>query len=71
MMEQAWGGFALGGPRVVEDEDDEGMSLRDYFAAKAMQSIMLDKQFLLRDDAQTVADRAYEYADSMLRERVK
>ena len=44
-----------------------GMSLRDYFAAKAMQSFVLNKNILL-DDA---AELAYKMADAMLRAREK
>lgn len=46
-----------------------GMTLRDYFAAKAMQVIRADAEFLLRHDADQVADRAYELADAMLKAR--
>lgn len=43
-----------------------GASLRDYFAAKAMQSICPN----IEDDAR-VARMAYELADAMLAEREK
>jgi len=46
-----------------------GMSLRDYFAAKAMQAIQADKSFVLGYDPAQVADRAYEMADAMLKAR--
>ena len=46
---------------------DPGMTLRDYFAAKAMQSFVLNKNILL-DDA---AELAYKMADAMLRAREK
>lgn len=42
----------------------DGMTLRDYFAAKAMQSLVSDK--LLSD---VVAKWSYEMADAMLRAR--
>ena len=45
----------------------EGMTLRDYFAAKAMQSFVLNKNILL-DDA---AELSYKMADAMLRAREK
>lgn len=54
-----------------------GMSLRDYFAAKAMQSIMNieieDAKNVLPDDtaASWIARHAYFMADAMLRERSK
>lgn len=47
----------------------KGMTLRDYFAAKAMQAIMADDSFLLRNDTDQVADRAYEMADAMMKAR--
>lgn len=49
--------------------DHDGMSLRDYLATKAMQSIRADQSFGLRNDPDIVADRAYEQADAMLRAR--
>ena len=45
---------------------DPGMALRDYFAAKAMQSV-LNKNILLND----AAELAYKMADAMLRAREK
>lgn len=56
-----------------------GMSLRDYFAAKAMQSTMLndeEQKYWVQDyspeeAAQFTAKRAYEYADAMIAERSK
>lgn len=45
---------------------EEGMTLRDYFAAKAMQG------FISRGgnyDAEFDADRAYAFADAMLKAR--
>lgn len=41
----------------------EGMSLRDYFAAKAMQSLLTGDQFGLIYE---LAEKAYIYADAML-----
>jgi hypothetical protein len=42
-----------------------GMTLRDYFAAKAMQSmVVLDHM-----GSGTIAKEAYEMADAMLKER--
>ncbi len=43
----------------------EGMTLRDYFAAKAMQ------EWVGVFDAEEGAKRAYEWADAMLRAREK
>lgn len=50
----------------MEISSSGGMSLRDYFAAKAMQAIRSDASFPLRSDAAAVADRAYAIADAML-----
>lgn len=48
----------------------EGMTLRDYFAAKVLQGICShhDTWGLLIQD---IADRSYEIADAMLIERMK
>ncbi len=48
---------------------DEGMTLRDYFAAKAMQGLLSDpdwRQDMMSDET---AFAAYEVADSMLKAR--
>lgn len=42
----------------------EGMTLRDYFAAKALTVIYMDA-----DDDEHAAQRAYELADAMLKAR--
>tara|TARA_R110000823_G_scaffold270816_1_gene390351 strand:+ start:51 stop:257 length:207 start_codon:yes stop_codon:yes gene_type:complete len=44
-----------------------GMTLRDYFAAKAMQSLVLQGDTVIED----CAILAYEMADAMLKERAK
>lgn len=55
--------------RYIEP-NDKGMSLRDYFAAKAMQGILAGKAScpeLWRDEMPDVTARqAYEHADFML-----
>ena len=45
-----------------------GMTLRDYFAAKAMQGLLSHESFGVLGKA-TIADLAYEQADAMLRAR--
>jgi hypothetical protein len=45
---------------------DPGMSLRDYFAAKAMQGYCTDP---VMTSAESVATLAYQIADAMLRAR--
>lgn len=47
----------------------EGMTLRDYFAAKAMQGIVISIGAL--DKVDDLVGAAYEIADAMLEEREK
>ena len=47
----------------------EGMTLRDYFAAKAMHGIISDPDTQM--SYQEIAIRAYQYADAMLEMRKK
>ncbi|HED3420906.1 TPA: hypothetical protein R4139_004896 [Enterobacter hormaechei subsp. hoffmannii] len=53
--------------------DFGGMTLRDYFAAKAMQSALLaskqNHESSFETFAQSVAEVAYDVADAMLRAR--
>ncbi|MDB7221262.1 hypothetical protein [Escherichia coli] len=53
--------------------DSHGMTLRDYFAAKAMQSALLaskqNPESSFETFAQSVAEVAYDVADAMLRAR--
>jgi hypothetical protein len=46
----------------------EGMTLRDYFAAKAMQGI-LSCQWVDVSDIGTISHRSYMWADAMLKAR--
>lgn len=52
-----------------------GMSLRDYFAAKAMQGILAgvlaDGSSFDTDCAAHAADASYKVADAMIKERAK
>lgn len=43
-----------------------GMTLRDYFAAQALPSLILREACLPRD---AITDIAYEYADLMMKQR--
>jgi hypothetical protein len=45
-----------------------GMTLRDYFAAKAMQSILIDPR-IDNDSYRECAEGAYKAADAMLKAR--
>lgn len=71
-----------GGPAFPVNHDegevtwvDEGMTLRDYFAAKAMQGIiagaMADGSPWRQAEARDKARAAYLQADAMLKERAK
>lgn len=61
------------------DLEPEGMTLRDYFAAKVMQSIFAgqgarmvadrDQRYDETNWAEVVAKNSYEMADAMLKER--
>ncbi len=51
---------------------EEGMTLRDYFAAKAMQGIMSCRsggQLVNNDIAENISHMAYCIADAMLKAR--
>ena len=69
------GGPAFPRQHAVVDANDpcfkrgrgaNGMTIRDYFAAAAMQSIA-SKYF----ESEDIASRAYRISDAMLRERMK
>ena len=49
--------------------NDPGMTLRDYFAATAIQGICASKQNKLFQDMETLARGAYVIADAMLKAR--
>ena len=51
----------------VKHSDHGGMTLRDYFAAKAMQGFMADS--FLQAEVDEFAARAYDMADAMLKAR--
>lgn len=52
----------------VVEMHDKGMSLRDYFAAKAMQGRLAVSGYVDFDQG---AEMAYKMADAMLKERAK
>ena len=74
------GGPAFPGPYANENGQIEalfkqqGMTLRDYFAAKAMQSTLADDAYVERTETPAewlaiVAKASYEMADAMLKAR--
>ena len=48
---------------------EKGMTLRDYFAAKALQALIQREAECGLDDVAGRSALAYEYADAMLEER--
>ena len=54
---------------VYGREIDNGMDLRDYFAAKALQALMADFREDLDWNAHEEAKIAYEIADAMMKVR--
>jgi hypothetical protein len=46
-----------------------GMTLRDYFAAKAMQSLVSDPDYRRGNDFGWIAERSYHMADAILKAR--
>ena len=67
MTDTNTGGPAFPVPGLHENNDYDGMTLRDYFAAKAMQGLVVDGVGSLMDEE--LADWAYRLADAMLKAR--
>jgi hypothetical protein len=75
-MSKDTGGPAFPVPGLHENNDYDGMTLRDYFAAKAMQGLIAHEERAkqlgshnLGDFDVRVAICAYRYADAMLKAR--
>jgi hypothetical protein len=68
-MKSEQGGPAF--PFVVNDGFYSGMSLRDYFAAKAMTAIIGKGNYLEDVSSKKIAEWSYGFADEMLEEREK
>lgn len=47
----------------------DGMTLRDYFAAKAMQGHMIGRSDFADSNKRTIAECAYDMADAMMEAR--
>ena len=71
MNKQKHGGPAFPNSRHVGELTvvDGGMTLRDYFAAKAMQGLLADSNVI--GSTKNVSTAAYKMADAMLAERNK
>ena len=54
-------------PTPTHNLQNDGMTLRDYFAAKAMQAILGDPSYSSPDDK--LAEASYWIADAMLKAR--
>ena len=65
MSEINTGGFAF--PRPGDFNPQQGMTLRDYFAAKAMQAILSNPEF--QEEDSQLAMYAYNVADAMIQAR--
>jgi hypothetical protein len=66
------GGAAF--PTIMENADDDGMTLRDYFAAKALQGMlcngfMPDQVSQPSNETYDYTRAAYQLADAMLKAR--
>ena len=55
--------------KAFPNHRSEGMDLRDYFAAKAMQQLMLEFHADLDWNVHENSDIAYQIADAMLKAR--
>jgi hypothetical protein len=64
MITKNTGGPAFPSHGSMGEVAHEGMTLRDYFAAKAMQALMTRYAY-----DEKLPDRAYKYADAMLKAR--
>jgi hypothetical protein len=49
--------------------DDSGITMRDYFAARAMQALLSDPDWRQDMDIKDTALAAYKTADAMMKER--
>jgi hypothetical protein len=65
-MSTETGGPAFPAHHFDMTEGEHGMTLRDYFAAKAMQGMMHD---VSQPVGEVIAEWAYQVADAMLRAR--
>ena len=56
---------------VATEVAQDGMLLRDYFAAKVLQGFVTDDGLLRVEDYKAIAQHSYGIADLMLEERLK
>lgn len=74
-MKKETGGNAFPVPGLQHDADFNGMTLRDYFAAKAMQTILIGANLPTKDSRDEwfpiLSEISYDVSDAMLAEREK
>lgn len=61
-------------PQVPKTRNVSKMTLRDYFAAKALTGLIAmcaDPEIMERPDPERTAEWCYRYADALLKERIK
>lgn len=58
--------FDSKGEITAWNDEFKGMTLRDYFAAKALSGLLADPEYT---DHKNIAEHAYKYADEMLKAR--
>lgn len=61
--------FAYGYGTDIYERSESGMSLRDYFAAKAMEALIIHYGVMTTENNH--AKESYYMADKMLEERIK
>lgn len=73
MSKEKNGGAAFPIPETDNYHPSFGMSLRDYFAAKAMQGMITNEKYITDENKGSIYDsvlcEAYKYADAALRAR--
>jgi hypothetical protein len=56
--------------QAVSFDHEDGMTLRDYFAAKAMQGMVANSSYSINDwSKRDIAIQSYEMADAMMKAR--
>lgn len=65
------GSIELGGTVFPTKREVYGMTLRDYFAAKALTALLADPEYDAGSNPDVVARDSYQFADAMLEARKK
>jgi len=60
-------------PSEINDWDDSykdpGMTLRDYFAAKAMHALLMKEGYKTAEQIEYITEKSYKIADEMVDQR--